>query len=170
MDSKVLEEGIKDTGVVVPVRYIAVSGVREIARGADINTVVEKVIKLRSEDNNIGFSDVVVWDMGTLACPMMSVVASTCRGWLTINLPGRKYLSDNFGLSFTPKELLVLKRFFKVWKLEGGLPLVDAIKNLYEQTYVKDHPSFDLNRDEYKVFLNKLLQVISVSSEKSTPE
>ncbi len=133
--------------------------------------VISKVIELEGNVHQIGFSDVVVWDMGTVTCPMMSVVASTCSGWLSIKPKGRKYLTDAFGISFTPREMQVLKQFFEVWKLESGQTVIDAIKNIYEQTYVKDFKpgpgQIRLNRDEFKVFINKLLGIVNcVPSEK----
>ncbi len=152
-------------GEVNSVRYIAVKGLREVARSDNLMTVLNTVAKLEEGNNSIGFSDVVVWDMGTVTCPMMSVVASTCRGWLTINVKGRQYLTDNFGISFTPKEMQVLKQFFEVWKLESGLTISEAIKNIYDQTYVKDFKpgpgQIRLGKDEFKVFVNKLLGIVN---------
>jgi hypothetical protein len=147
-----------------PVRYIATKGVREIARGDNLLNVLNTVSKLEEGNSVVGFTDVVVWDMGTVTCPMMSIVASTCRGWLTINIKGRQYLSDNFGISFTPREVQVLKQFFEVWKLESGMTVSTAIKNIYEQSYVKDFKpgpgQIKLNRDEFKVLVSKLLGIV----------
>jgi len=127
--------------------------------------VINAVAKLEENNHLIGFSDVIIWDMGTIACPMMSVAASTCRGWLTINVKGRQYLSENFGISFTPREMQVLKQFSEVWKLESGLTVAEAIRNIYEQTYVKDFKpgpgQIRLNRDEFKVLVNKLLGILN---------
>jgi hypothetical protein len=131
--------------------------------------IIQQVSKLE-ENNLIGSSDVVIWDMGTPQFPMMSVVASTCRGWLTVNIKGREYLSENFGISFTPREMKVLNQFFEVWKLEGGLTVSSAIKNIYEQSYVKDFipgpTEIRLNKEEFKVFVDKLLRVVNSKSEK----
>lgn len=147
------------------IRYIAAKGLREIARGKNLVKVVERVIELEKDNHGIGTSDVVVWDMGTENFPTMSIAASTCRGWLTINLPNREYLSDSFGLSFTYREKQVLKQFLDVWKVEGGQRISDIIRNIYEQTYVKNFKpnpkQIRLNPDEFKVFINKLLTVVN---------
>lgn len=122
---------------------------------------------LKSLYNNEESSDIVIWDMGTPAYPLMSVVASTCRGWITIKVKGREFLSENFGVSFTPREMTVLKQFFKIWKLDGGQSVASAIENIYEQTYVKDFKpgpnEMRLDREEFKIFVNKLLLIINIS-------
>jgi hypothetical protein len=147
-----------------PVRYIAVRGTREIARNKDLNDIIANVVRLE-EGKCGGFSDVVIWDLGTPDFPMMSVVASTCRGWISVNVSNRKYPSDSFGVSFTVKESTVLKQFFDIWTLAGGQSVSDAIKNIYEQSYVKDFKpgpgQIRLSRDEFKIFVNKLLNVVS---------
>lgn len=117
------------------------------------------------EDLKDGLSDIVIWDLGTPECPLMSVVASTCLGWIPIKIKGRSHISQKFGVSFTSREMIVLKQFFNVWTLESGLTVLDAIKNIYEQTYIKNFkPGPDeikLNRDEFKVFIGKLLSIIN---------
>lgn len=153
------------------VRYIAVKGVREIARSNDLKGIMEAVFKMEN-NTNVGTSDVVIWDLGTPEFPIMSVVASTCCGWIPVKTKRKKNLSENFGISFTPKEIRVLRQFFEVWNLEGGLSVSEAIKNIYEQTYVKNFkPGPDqirLDRDEFKVFVSKLLNI--VNSDKATLE
>ena len=146
-------------------RYIAVKGVREVARGDSLQKLIETVTNSKSiENSKVGCADIVIWDMGTPSFPMMSVAASTSRGWFPIAIKGRQYVTDLFGVSFSPKEAQVLKQFFEVWALEGGQTVVDAIRNIYEQTYVKDFKpepgQIKLNRDEFKVFVNKLLQIV----------
>lgn len=153
---------VKNKTTEATTRYIAVKGVREIVSSNDLTTILEMVSKL---ETNVGLSDIVVWDLGTPSCPMMSVVASTCWGWVPIKIKGRQYLSQNFGTSFTSKEMCVLKQFFEVWKLDSGQTVVEAIKNIYEQTYVKDFKpgvgQVRLDRDEFKVFVSKLLTILS---------
>lgn len=163
-----MEEGAKKSVK----RYVAVKGLREIGKDDDLIKLIAKVAKLEEGHHRVGTSDVVIWDTGTIQFPMMSIAASTCRGWLTINVPGRIYMTDQFGVSLTPREMIVLRQFFDVWKLEGGQSVSDAILNIYEQTYVKDfkpgHGQIRLSRDEFKVLVNKLLSVVNsnVPSEK----
>jgi hypothetical protein len=152
-------------------RYIVVKGLREIATGNNLMDLIAKIAKSEEGRHRVGTSDVVIWDTGTVRFPTMSIAASTCRGWLTINVPGRKYMTEKFGVSLTPREMVVLRQFFDVWKLEGGQSVSDAILNIYEQTYVKDFKpgpeQIRLDREEFKVFVNKLLSVVrSVPIEK----
>lgn len=153
------------------VRYIAVKGLREIARSNDLLSILELVTNL--EDASVGLSDVVVWDLGTPECPMMSVVASTCWGWFPIKMKERSNLSQNFGVSFTLREMCVLKQFFEIWKLESGLTVAGAINNIYEQSYVKGFKpgpgQIRLDRDEFKIFVSKLMGILG-SSEKTKTE
>lgn len=149
-------------------RYIAVRGVREIARGDSLQALIDKISNIKSDNGKIGCSDIVIWDMGVPSFPLMSVAASTSRGWIPINVKGRTYVADSFGTSFSSKESQVLKQFFEAWVLEGGQTVVEAIKNIYEQTYVKDFKpepgQIRLNRDEFKIFVNKLLSIVNTNS------
>lgn len=143
------------------IRYVAVTGVREIAKGAVLKDLINKIKDLKGD--SAWAADVAIWDMGTVENPTMTVVASTCHGWLTIKSPGRFDWSAPFGVSFTPREMQCLKQFFEVWKLDSGQNIREAVENIYEQTYVKSFkPGPDqikLDRDEFKTFVNKLLSI-----------
>jgi len=141
-------------------RYIAFKGIREIAKGKSIQDILNK---LKKYINDCSLSDIVVWDTGTIEFPMMSVVASTCRGWIFINSDKKKVASD-FGVSFTKKESDVLKTLFNIWTLKGEQNITSAIKNLYDQSFIKDFPeiqeSSKITRDEFKLLINKLLEIV----------
>lgn len=132
---------------------------REIARGNNLLQLVKTLSK-----SSFSASDIVVWDLGIPENPTMSVVASTCRGWLTFNKKKSSQMSEDYGVSFTPREMKVLKQFFDIWKLESGQNITSAINNIYEQTYVKNFtPGPDqikLDKSEFNVFVNKLLKIV----------
>lgn len=146
-------------------RYVAVTGTRVVAEGNDLTMLIRW---LEGEKFN-ALDDIVIWDNRVDTFVSSSVVASTSRGWLCINTKGKQYMSDKFGISFTQREMQVMKQLFEAWKLEDGRTVLDAVENIYEEPYVAGFVPADdqirLERDEFKVFVNKLLNVARSKAE-----
>ena len=150
-------------------RYVAVTGTHVIAEGNDL-TMLIRWLEQEYPERNSSFRDIVIWDNRVETFISSTVAASTSRGWLTINVEGRQdWVTEKFGISFTPREMRVLKQLFDVWKLEDGQTVSEVVENLYDQPYVKgfkpDKDQIRLERDEFKVFVNKLLNVVRSKAE-----
>lgn len=134
-------------------RYVAMTGSYVFAESNDLMYIIKWIGTEFSDD-----SDIVVWDRRD-----NSIAASNCRGWLTINAESKVFCNEKFNISFTNREMQVFKRFLEIWKLEDGQTVLEAIEDIYNQPYVKYFkPKGDqirLERDEFKVFVNKLLNI-----------
>lgn len=126
--------------------YFACCGSEVIVEGNDLPLLLRWL-----EETYQDATDVVVWEAinGEL-----SVVASTCRGWLTINNGLPILPVEKFGISFTQLEMRAFKQLFKEWDL---MPWVNKLCSRQN--------GLGLTRDGFKVFVNKLLSVVRCKSD-----